>query len=350
MAYEIYDTVELLQVLRKQEGITPYWLNYFPRVVTSDREEILFDQVTDGTRELAPFVAPNVQGRVMRNHGYTTKTFKPAYVKPKHVVDPSRAIPRRAGELLGGSLSAQQRYDACVAENLRLERISIENRWEWLAARAIIDGQVTIASPDYPAQTVIFGRDNTLTVTLTGTAVWSDLTNAKPLQNIEEMRRRVHDLASSTITRLTFGLEAWRLFTAHEEVRDLLDTRYRGSDSEYNRAIAEGTPMEFRGRISGQNGMGTLELWTYSQKYRDENGTLQDILNPYAVVGTGPGIQGVRCFGAIMDKRAGLQPLEMFPKMWDSEDPAVTYTMTQSAPLMVPVEPNASFTLIVGAA
>lgn len=346
MDFELYNTADLLEVLRRQRSIQPYWLSFFPRVVTSDREEIVFDQVTDGTRELAPFVAPNVQGRVIRNRGYTTKTFKPAYVKPKHVVDPSQAIPRMAGESLGGSLTMQQRYDARVAENLRIERQMIENRWEWMAARAVIDGRVTVAGEDYPTVTVDFGRDPSLTTTLTGGAAW-DQTTANPLRDIEDLRRQVHELSSSTISRLTFGLEAWDLFTQNDAVIKLLDTRYRGSDTEFNRAISDGQPMEYRGRISGQNGMGSLELWTYSQKYRDEDGTLQDFLDPDQVVGSGGGLDGVRCFGAIHDKRAGLQPLSMFPKMWDSEDPAVTYTMTQSAPLMVPVEPNASFTLRV---
>ena len=346
MSFEIYNTADLLEVLRRQRSIQQYWLSFFPRVVNSDREEIIFDQVTDGTRELAPFVAPNVQGRVLRNRGSNTKTFRPAYVKPKHVVDPSQAIPRMAGESLGGSMTMAQRYDARVAENLRIERQMIENRWEWMAARAVIDGSVTVSGEDYPTVTVDFGRDSDLTATLLGDARWGQ-EDANPIKDIEDLRRKVHDLSSSTITRLTFGLNAWDLFTQDERVMKLLDTRYRGSESEYNRAISDGQPMEYRGRISGQNGMGTLELWTYSQKYRDADGSLKDFLDPDLVVGSGGGLQGVRAFGAIHDKRAGLAPMEMFPKMWDSEDPAVTYTMTQSAPLMIPVEPNASFSLRV---
>jgi len=343
---EIYNTADLLEVIRVQQGIRPYWLRFFPRVLTSDREEILFDQVTDGTKELAPFVAPNVQGRVLRERGYTTKTFRPAYVKPKHVVDPSRGIPRVAGERIGGELSMAQRFDAAVAENMRIERVLIENRWEWMAARAVIDGEVTVVGEDYPSVTVDFGRDASLDATLTGTSQWGQ-EDANPLKDIEDMRRQVHLLSSSTIGTLTFGLDAWDLFTQDDRVLKLLDTRYRGSETEYNRAVGDGLPFEYRGRISGQNGMGTLELWTYSETYKDENGDLLNILDAKTVVGTGSGLQGVRCFGAIRDKRAGLKPLAMFPKMWDQEDPSATYTMTQSAPLMVPAQPNASFRIKV---
>ena len=68
-------------------------------------------------------------------------------------------------------------------------------------------------------------------------------------------------------------------------------------------------------------------------------------MDPNIVIGTGPGLQGTRLFGAIMDARLGLVTTDMAPKMWMDEDPSVVYTMTQSAPLMVPGQPNASFVI-----
>lgn len=348
MPFEIYSTEDLIGVIQVQQAINPYWLQMFPRTINSDREEILFDQITDGTRELAPFVAPNVQGRVLRERGYTTKTFRPAYVKPKHAVDPSRALPRLAGEAVGGSMTPQERYDAIVAENLRIEKLQIQNRWEWMACRATVDAQVTVVGDDYPAVTVNFNRDASLTKTLVTGSQWvTSNTAVDPLSDIEGMRRIVNRIANATITRLTFGLDAWAAFTSFQKVRDLLNQFYRGSQTEFNTAPSEGTPYEFRGILSGQNGIGRLELWTYSQFYRDDAGNTQDFLDSGTVVGSGPGMEGYQCFGAIKDRRAGLAPMSMFPKMWDEEDPSATYTMTQSAPLMVPGQPNGTFSMKV---
>ena len=53
---------------------------------------------------------------------------------------------------------------------------------------------------------------------------------------------------------------------------------------------------------------------------------------------------GVRCFGAILDEKAGFNAMAVFPKMWSQQDPSATYVMTQSAPLTVPVNPNNSLT------
>lgn len=52
---------------------------------------------------------------------------------------------------------------------------------------------------------------------------------------------------------------------------------------------------------------------------------------------------GYRCFGAIIDPYAQYQSLEIFPRGWmEQGDPAVEYMLWQSAPLMVPINPNAT--------
>jgi hypothetical protein len=50
-------------------------------------------------------------------------------------------------------------------------------------------------------------------------------------------------------------------------------------------------------------------------------------------MGNPRGAQGVRTYGAIKDRKAGLKALARFPKVWDAEDPSATFTMMQSAPL-----------------
>ena len=64
-------------------------------------------------------------------------------------------------------------------------------------------------------------------------------------------------------------------------------------------------------------------------------------------MGISSAVEGVRCFGAVLDKSAGYQAVDYFPKMWEEEDPSVEYLMTQGAPLMVPSDPNATFMLTV---
>jgi hypothetical protein len=344
---EIFDTLTLMEVLRVQRPPTTYWLDsFFPRTVTFQTEEILFDTVID-TRRLAPFVAPNVQGRVMREQGYSTKTFRPAYAKPKHVVTPQRAIPRRAGETITGSLSLQERFDAIVADNMRMENESLERLFDWMAAQAIVNGSVTVAGEDYPSVTVDFGRDASLSVIMSGAARWDQAGTSHPLADITAARQNAFNLGRSPINRLTFGLDAWAAFSTHAEITPLLSTLNRGSETVFNTAVPDAAPYQFMGRLAGQGGAGLLDLYTYNDMYEDDTNTSVPYMDQKTVVGTGSNINGIRCFGAIQDKRAGLIATDKFPKMWDVEDPSATYTMTQSAPLMVPATPNGTFRLKV---
>lgn len=348
-----YDTATLLEVIyapQNQPGLDNFWLKWFGQELNSTSEKIMFDEIDTNEYRLAPFVAPNVQGRVIRSKGFSTRSFRPAYVKPKHVVDPSRTITRRAGERLLGELTPQQRMDAIIADNMRVERLMIENRWEWMACRALVDGQVTVSGEDYPTVTVDFNRDPRLTAILTGAAKWDQAT-ATVLESIRKLRQLSFLLSRAPVNDFVFGLDAWSAFIQpnHPDVRDLLNNQRNGNDSLFNaNNLADGSPFNYQGQIVGSGGVGKMRLWTYSNYYEDmDTGNAIPYLDAGTVVGLGGAIQGIRAYGAILDKRAGLQPLSMFPKMWDEEDPSVTYTLTQSAPLMVPARPNNSFSMKV---
>lgn len=346
--FDLYSTATLLDVLRVQPPESAYWLdNFFGRTINFTSEEILFDKVT-AQRRLAPFVSPVVQGRVMRKQGYQTLSFRPAYTKPKHVVDPNRVFARAAGEAIGGSQAPAQRWNAAVAENLREEKDAIQRLWNWMGAMAVIHGEVTVAGEDYPTQVVNFGRDAGLTNTLLLTARWGEA-DADPLGDIKDMRTLAFVKGGAPITRLTMGLDAFDRFYANADVKKLLEGKdvSRVSDSTMSAFGSPGSPFEYRGVLQGANGQGRLEVYTYNEQYEDESGATVGFMDSNDVIGTGATLNGTRCFGAIRDKRAGLAAMSLFPKMWDQEDPSVTYTMTQSAPLMVPGNPNNSFRLKV---
>lgn len=345
---ELWETADLMEVAYAPLDLPDgFWMRFFPRQFNSTAQEIYFDQLPSVDRRLAPFVAPNVQGRMMRSRGRAMSSFRPAYVKPKHVVDPTRALVRRAGEPLGGlnngTMTPDQRFDAIVADNVRTERELIERRWDWMACQAIKDGRVIVKGEDYPEVTVDFGRDPSLTMTLVGAGQWSDPAS-NLLGDLQLQRTRAFKLGRAAVRDLIFGTDAWNAFAEHESTQKLLDNMRRGSNSDFNTTgLSDGAPYEFQGQISGGNGGGRFNLWTYSNEYEDDNGATVPFIHPGDVIGVGAAVQGVRAFGAIMDKRAGLRALPIFPKMWEEEDPSVVYTMSQSAPLMVPVNPNNTF-------
>jgi len=210
-------------------------------------------------------------------------------------------------------------------------------REEVQALEALRLGQVTVSGEGYGTKVLSFGRDATLTVALAGIALWSDAA-AKPLADIESWSLRVFNLSGVSPADVFIGADAWvalqaRLTDAEKEI--LFNSR-RGSDSAAELGPQLADYVKFRGRY------GEFNLYTVSMKYQDENGTEQQLLPADEVVLGHTALEGARAYGAIRDPRAGYQSVRAFPKNWISEDPAAEFLMTQSAPLMVPLRPNAS--------
>lgn len=350
MALQILDLATLTAMRQRVVTIEQFWRAFFPRQINFETPYIDFERANRRYKSLAPFVAPNVQGRVVRRQGSKMERLSPAYIKMKAPVDASMVIQRVPGEAPYQPLSNAQRRLAVIGEIMRDHDTRFQNRLEWLGAKAIIDAAVTISGEDYPAQTVNFNRDPSLTVVLAGAAKW-DQTTAKPLLDIRSARRNAFELSGSKIRRLIFGTNAWELFATrlgfdNPQSGNLLDTRFRGSDTDISRVLDGFDGAEFVGYVQGRNGQGQLECWVYSQTYDDENGVSQDFLNPNDVIGVGA-VDGVQMFGAIHDAEAGYRAMSYFQKNWVENDPSVEYILGQSAPLLVPGEPNATFRIRV---
>lgn len=345
-----FDLITLLGVLRVTKTLPSFWLQFFPREMTFNTESIAMDEISEDYRRMAPFVAPNVQGRVQTQRGFQTVSYRPAYVKPKDIVDPNtNFFSRTVGEsLVTGTLTPEQRYKAKVAELLIEQRIKIDNRLEWMAAKAIQDGAITCNGVDYPTVTINFNRDASLTRVLTGTAKWNS-TAANPLADIKLANRTSNDLCGATNHELIFGTAAFDSFVAWILANNLklIDTNYRGSSTNLALITNGFDGLEYAGRVQGLAGGAGFDCWIYSAKVTLEDGTQEALLDPNRVLGVSRMVNGVQAFGAIKDKKAGLAPLRYFPKMWEEEDPSVEYIMTQSAPLLVPAVTNATWSLTV---
>lgn len=345
--WNLLDTHTLAALMTHTEAPSNYWLNLcFPRTMTFETEYIDFEKLVKG-RKLAPFVAPMQKGKVLTHSGSTMTRFKPAYVKPKDALDPNKVIKRRAGEGIGGTLTPGQRTNAILMDYMQDHREIIERRFEWLAAKAIIDGKVVIESEDYPAVEVDFFRNANHTVVKTTGTFWGD-SGVSIYDDLNTWISRVERAKfGGPVNRITMAPNVWEVFRKDDEVKGNLDINFRGNEANtVNRGAILG------GAVSRQVGVldGTLEIWVYNDWYEDDEGNATQFMDDSMIVLTGPNVQGVRAFGAIMDFKAQMRAMEIFSKMFEEEDPSAVYLLSQSAPLMVPVNPNATLSAQVLAA
>jgi len=136
------------------------------------------------------------------------------------------------------------------------------------------------------------------------------------------------------------------------EIKDHMNLFYKGGAAMVDRGVVAGGPNGARvykfGEVQiGGGGGATIELWVNDEFYLDETGAQAFYLPDNAVVFTSApeSIMGYQAFGRILDEDAGYQALPKFPKNYRIQegDLSVEKINLKSAPLMVPINPNATF-------
>ncbi len=335
---DLYSTNTMLAVVESLVKPSQFLLTrYFGTIQTEQSEEIHFD-VLDKTRSLAPFVSPVVAGQIINAKGYSTNTFKPAYIKDKRIFDASRPFKRQAGETIGGSLDPMNRLRMILANEVIDQVERIQRRQEVMAAQVLRTAALTITGEQYPTANVNFNRDASLTVALTGANKWGG-TAAKPLDSLQDWAQIMLQKSGSIPVDVIMTSDVWKVFREDPQVQKRLEL-FRGMSTMTQQAqVSEGGV--FMGMIDGFN------IYVYAGWYVDDNGAEQPILPAGTVLMTSSQLQGVQAFGAIRDESAGFQALPYYPKSWVENDPAARILLMQSAPLIVPTRVNASFSATV---
>ncbi|MQV12208.1 major capsid protein [Sinorhizobium meliloti] len=317
---------------------------WFLQEQTEESEEVHFD-IELKKRSVAPFVAPTSQGKIVESQGFDSKTFKPAYLKPKTPLRPAAALKRAIGEGLTPSFSALQRRQAALAQTLLEHKESVYRRLNIMATESLVKGQVTVKGEGYATKIVKFGRDESLSLKLLNGDRW-DQDTATPIDDLEAMAERVHEIEGAEITDIIMDPVAAKLFRKHKDVREILDIRRAAGAP-----TAELGGFNMAGTADGLKylgNFGSFNVWVYSEYYEDpETGLTVPVLAPGTVIGGSKQIEGIRAFGAIHDEEAGMQALPLFHKSWINPDPSYRLVMTQSAPLVFPKRPNGSFSINV---
>lgn len=315
---------------------------YFPNVVVSDEETITFDVRKRGQR-ISPFVHPRVESQIVEKTGYRAVTYKPAYVKDKRVFDPTAPLKRNAGEKIGGSLSRAERLDALIAQESADQVDMLNRRLEVMAGEILATGAVTIEGEKYPRVVVDYDRDAALTVAHSGPDQWGE-SGFDPLADLDAWSELMYAKSGRRNRRWVMTLDAWSLFKSATSVVKHLDRMRDTNTVGLEDTITSDDDTD--GYLAGTIGGHTIIL--YSNDYVDPlDNTVKPILPAYSVIAATSAAEGTQSFGAIKDLKAGLQARRYFQKSWEEEDPSVRYLLMQSAPLLYPVVPDATFAAVV---
>lgn len=356
MAIDIWSYRDLYNVLQddRLDAVPSYFLDtFFTEEYYSEDQSIKFSKLPTKGRKLAPFVLPTEQGKpIFGVKGETLKQFQPPYIKPKDAVRPTEARTRSPSELFrngGQPPSVEDRFNARVVEIQEFHKRAINMRIAWMAARAFIDGKVTVSYErdvgfGSPEVTIDFGRDAGHTVVLSGT-YWNSSTGYDILGDLQTWMDTMRVAAfGGAATTLLVGSQVAGIFKKNLGILNLLDVTYRGSeDVQMNRGL-----LRFDQPLTRMGSLGVgLEVYSYTDTVENDDGSVVQILGPKDILLIAPGATGVKAYGAIYDVDAmeSGQSLatDIFSKMFKTNDPGELFIMNQSAPLPIPLYPNRTF-------
>lgn len=336
-----YSVAELVYFVQNAKTAQTFLLdNFFPNIVESDAPEVAID-VDVGKRRMSPFCSPLVEGKMVESRRWQTNLFKPAYVKDWRNPDLLKPVRRNIGERLMGGMTPAQRLEANLAYEMTDQIDMINRRLEWMAASALVYGTVTVKGEGYPATVVDFQRDPALTIALTGAAQWGQ-SGVYPSDYITTWAALVLQKSGIAPRDIVFTNSTWNAFKSDIKVLNAIiwPGKVGGSDVDLGGRVDKGAI--FMGK------WGQFNLWLYNDWYVDPDTDEEEPMIPDGtVILTGPGLEGTRGFGLILDPAFAYGALAYAPKIWYKENPATINLMMQSAPIVIPSRVNCSLSATV---
>jgi hypothetical protein len=322
---------------------------FFPGVQMADSEFVAIDIII-GKRRMAPFVSPLVEGKLVEQLGTDVKLFKPPYVKDKRAPDLRRPVMRQVGERIGGGqLKGAEREAANLNAEMTDQLQMLTRRMEWMAAQELQYGKVLVSGEGFPTSLVDFGRDESLTIALSGNHKWGVAANLDddgrdplPERTIDQAAQRMLRLSGAQGTDLVFTPSAWDAFKNGKNIYGAINfPKLAESGNVINPATQVAPGAVYKGR------WGQFDLWLYNEWFVDDDNVERSMLEDGVVLMAGADLMGVRAFGQIIDPQHSYEAMPFAPKTWLRDDPAQRMLMLQSSPLPIPTRVNASLAMTV---
>lgn len=345
---DLFETRTMLEMLEQRKPVRTWFLNTFFRTSKIFGTEAVDIDIRRGRRRLAPFVNPKREGKLVERRGYHTESFKPAYVKPKMITTAEDILKRQAGNVIysansSPAIMAAQQLGKDMAEMDEM----ITRREEWMAAQALTKGSVRVLGEGVDS-TIDFQFLPSHLPVLSGTSLWTDHTNATPIDDLKGWKRIVAKDSGISPSICLMGLQAVDNFMKCEQV---IGTDGGGKNLFNMRAIDIGeikpamlpNGVTYYGRLTELG----LDIFTYEEWFIDDiDENEYPMMAEDKVFMGSPQARTDRLYGAIKDLDA-LAPTERFAKTWTIKDPSARLLMVQSSPLMVPIEVDAFLTATV---
>lgn len=334
MPISIYSTRAMAAAMRQDKPTGHFLLDtLFVKVDPVIAGTVDID-IIKGKRRIAPFQSPRVEGKLVEKLGFTTNSYKPAYVKPLEQLSAEEVVNNRiAGESIYSLKSPQERAQILLAQQLNNMEDMIARREEWMCAQQLVNGYVDVIG-DGVNYRIDLLMDATHKTTLAGTDKW-DNAASDPDSDITDAVRLISKDAGLSANIMIGNTATMGVYVKHAKVKDNLNTRRIDLGMIAPQDMGEGVSYYGYVNVDGK----IIDLYGYDNWYVDDSDVEQPMIPNGQVIITTTKADFRRHYGAIVDLDAvdelgtSIVALPRFPKKWREKNPSADFLLVQSAPL-----------------
>ena len=330
-------TADLLAAYKQERPATTFLKDrYFPDGVNFATQEVIVEY-KKGRRVLAPFVSPEINGKVMRRNGYIAKSFQPAMIQPKRTLSIDDLKRKGFGEAFYNQLQPHQRAFQITIDDLNEMRGMIDLRKEEMASQILHTNELTMRyyadnNDLEDVKNLDFFDNGVNTAIYTPTYKW----NADTADIIGDLAAMALNLKHDSLpaTDVLVGAEVADVIISNAKVKEQLDNRRieigKWAPEEIYPDVVLLTQLTCKGH--------KLNLIQYTGNYEDETGKNVDFIDSKSVIVTAPGC-GVTNYGMITQIDYGQADFKDYVEkevpLYEVKDQTRSVIL-KSAPLMQP--------------
>lgn len=347
--------LDRLQRLVSQIGITPSWLRdtFFYTEEFYPNGEINIEIERNG-QQVAPFVAPEVGGKVMERLGNKIGVFTPPEVAPQLVITTKNLLAAAGNSevtFIEAGSTPETRQMKLIRKDFDEMDKSITRREELMCAEVLFKGQITVFGEGYATQVIKFWDDaDKPYLELSGNAQWNNAAS-DPIADLELGIQKVQERSGITPTDVVMSPATWAYVRKNEGILKQLDTKNLDIGEIYGQNKANESGVRLVGRLSG------LNIWTYSRRLKVEDETGEPVLTQVVpdnlILFGSPYVPTEMAYGVVTITDVKAQTLRhltgrrVVNQYLNQKKPAGIVNETKAAPLPIPKIPDGFFVIKV---
>ena len=346
MPFNFYETHTLLMAVERLTPANSFLRDrYFPTNVASDvfaTDDVLVEY-KDGSKKLAPFVAPRKGGVTILRSGYTMERYTPPFVAPKRALSYDDLSKRGFGEALYSKLTPAQRQQTLILKDADELGEFITRREELMAAETMLTNGCIMkhiaddANVDDEMEIRFYsGEENP--AHFTPAISWNDPT--API--IADLGVMIRLLTSKGLraTELVCSPDVADAIVNNNDVKEMLNNRRYEIGEVKPETLAPGAAIVAKLNIGGR----IISVISYDETYTDDNGNDKQYIPSGKCILTAPAC-GRTLYGAVTQVEQADGEFHTYagkrvPKYLSSAEGNTRSLTISSRPLLIPNHKN----------